>query len=433
MFKRTLILLVMLMLTVFSFSLPLVSAQDDIQLRWRTRPDNQSEADVYQAISDELDASWDGVSLSYEPGGSETSSYQDVLLTELGAQTAPDVFWIPGADLANFASRGVILNLSELASMDADFDAAVFYPQQIEQLTYNPETDTNEGALWGLPRDASAMAIYYNKDLFDEAGLEYPSAQLENGEWNWDTFKETAAAMRSLGSEIYGFGMNNWWGNWELFINAAGGSYFTPGRDACALNSPEVVNALTFMRSLYADDVAVPYGTDSEPPFIAGNVGMFLNGRWATPNMLAQVDFNWDVAEVPVGPAGQSNFLFWGAYVVNANTANPEAAWELVKKLTTTDVQAQVTALGANLPSRISEDAIDAFLDSTPQIDSMVWVTALKNYAVAEAPLWKGDFGAINWNTVEPAITEVLTGVVTPEDFSGSICGKIEQYFTASS
>lgn len=418
---------------LLSLSVPLAAQDGDTELRWRTRPDNQAEIDVYTELNSEIDAQLEGITLSYEPGGSETSSYQDVLLTELAAGTAPDVFWIPGADLANFASRGVILNLNDIASADEDFDPAVFYPQQINELTYNPETDSNEGALWGLPRDASAMAIYYNKDLFDEAGVDYPDVQLANGEWDWDSFMETSAAVSDLGDDIYGFGMNNWWGNWELFINSAGGSYFNEDRSACALNSPEVVEALTFMRSLYEEEVAVPYGTDSEPPFVAGNVGMFLNGRWATPNFLTQVEFNWDVAEVPVGPGGQSNFLFWGAYVVNANTANPEAAWDLVNALTTVDAQSKVTALGANMPSRVSEDAVQAFLDSTPDLNSAAFTNALANYAVAEAPLWKGDFSSINWNTVEPAIADVLNGEVTPEDFSANICGQIEQYFTSPS
>lgn len=428
--SKRVIALALLCVLVVGFGASLVSAQEDVTLRWRTRPDNQAEIDVYTAVSQSVDEQMEGVTLVYEPGGSETSSYQDTLLTELGAGTAPDVFWIPGADLANFVTRDVVYNLAEIAAADADFDAAAFYPQQINELTYNPETDTNEGALWGLPRDASAMALYYNKNLFDEAGVDYPTVQLENGEWTWETFMETASAIRDLGGDTYGYGMNAWWGNWELFINAAGGSYFNEDRSACNLNTPEVENALTFMRSLYEEDVAVPYGTDSEPPFVAGQVGMFLNGRWATPNFLAQIDgFEWDVAEVPAGPAGQSNFLFWGAYVVNANTANPEAAWELVNLLTETSVQAQVTALGANIPSRVSEEAVQAFLDSTPELNSAAFTNALANYAVAEAPLWKGDFGQINWNTVEPAITQVLTGELAPADFTANICGQIEQYF----
>lgn len=422
----------LLCVLMIGFGVSLVSAQD-VTLTWRTRPDNQAEIDVYTAISAQVDELLEGVTLEYQAGGTETAGYQATLLTELAAGTAPDVFWIPGADLANFAGAGVLLNLHDLASADETFDPSVFYPAQMEQLMYNPETDSMEGALWGLPRDASAMAIYYNADLFAEAGVDTPDVQLANGTWTWETFYDTAAAIRALGPEIYGWGMNAWWGNWELFINAAGGSYFTENRDGCALNSPEVENALTFMRSFYANDIAVPYGTDSEPPFLAGNVGMFLNGRWATPNMLANANFNWNVAEVPAGPAGQSNFLFWGAYVINANTENPEAAWELIKALTSLDVQLQVAALGANFPSRTGEEVLEAVNAAFPQLNNAAFLNAIANYAVAEAPLWKGDFGSINWNTVEPAITRVLTGEITPAEFTSTICGQIEQYFTSGS
>lgn len=432
MLNRRFLSLVLFAVFALGLSVSLTAAQDDVTLRWRTRPDNQAETDLYTTIGGQVDELMEGVTLVYEAGGTETSGYQDTLLAELAAGTAPDVFWIPGADLANFASRGVLLNLADLAAADPDFDASVFYPQQMAELTYNPETDSNEGALWGLPRDASAMALYFNQALFDEAGIPNPIERQEAGEWTWEQFKEDAAAISDLADDIYGFGMNAWWGNWELFINAGGGSYFTEGRDACALNSPEVVEALTFMRSLQAEEIAVPYGTDSEPPFVAGSVGMFLNGRWATPNMLAQSGFDWNVAEVPAGPGGQSNFLFWGAYVVNANTEHPQEAWELLKQLTSVDVQQQVSALGANFPSRQGDEPLAAVREAFPQLNNDAFTTAIANYAVAEAPLWKGDFGQINHNTVEPAITDVLTGVTTPEDFAANICGQIEQYFTSS-
>jgi multiple sugar transport system substrate-binding protein len=432
MLKHRVLALLCLFALVISLGVSVVAAQD-ITLTWRTRPDNQAEIDVYTALSEEIDARLEGITLEYQPGGTETAGYQDTLLTELAAGTAPDVFWIPGADLANFASRGVLLNLNDLAAADAEFDSSVFYPQQIAELTYNPETDSNEGALWGLPRDASAMALYFNQALFDEAGIPNPIERMEAGEWTWEQFAEDAAAIAELGDDIYGFGMNNWWGNWELFINAAGGSYFTEARDACNLNSPEVENALSFMRSFYTEEFAVPYGTDSAPPFVAGSVGMFLNGRWATPDLLAQAEFDWNVAEVPAGPAGQSNFLFWGAYVVNANTEHPEEAWALLQELTSLEAQQQVSALGANFPSRTGEEAMSAVMENFPDLNNAAFTNAMANYAVAEAPLWKGDFGQINWNTVEPAITQVLTGEVAPADFTSSICGQIEQYFTSGS
>lgn len=306
MFKRILIvvLLVTLALPAFVISTP-TQAQDEITLRWRTRPDNQAEIDVYQAVNDEIDAAWDGVTLQYEPGGSETASYQDVLITEITAGTAPDVFWIPGTDVARFAKLGLILNLADIAAADENFSADVFYPQQMEQLTHSMDENA---ALWGLPRDASTFVIFYNQDLFDAAGLTYPN---EEETWDWDTFRADAEALDALGEDVVGFGMGGWWASWGYFVNAAGASFFNEDRTACNLNNQETIDGLSFMASLYQDGLAVPWGEDGEPGFIAGTVGMFVNGRWATPNAVANATFNWDVAELPAGPAGQSDWLFW--------------------------------------------------------------------------------------------------------------------------
>ncbi len=119
---------------------------EEITLRWRTRPDNQEEANVYQSISDSLNL--EGVTLVYEPGGSETASYQDVLKTELASGTAPDVFWIPGTDVADFATRGLLLDMRELADATAGYSDGDFYPGPMFHLTFNPETgNTGEVAL----------------------------------------------------------------------------------------------------------------------------------------------------------------------------------------------------------------------------------------------------------------------------------------------
>jgi multiple sugar transport system substrate-binding protein len=112
-------------------------AASSVDLRWRTRPDNQAEIDLYQQISDDLDAGSDAFSLKYEPGGSETSSYQDVLKTEIAAGTAPDVFWIPGTDVADFAKRGLILDVREQAEA-ADVKDEDFFEGPMGHLTTDP-------------------------------------------------------------------------------------------------------------------------------------------------------------------------------------------------------------------------------------------------------------------------------------------------------
>ncbi|MFZ4813486.1 MAG: ABC transporter substrate-binding protein [Phototrophicaceae bacterium] len=412
-----------LLMLVLSFVLP-TFAQEETTLRWRTRPDNQAEIDVYTGASESIDAAWDGVTLVYEPGGSETASYQDVLLSELEAGTAPDVFWIPGTDVARFAKAGVILNLADVAAADADYSQDDFYAGPMGFLT-TPTADA-ETALWGLPRDVSAFAIYYNADLFDEAGIAYPG----EGEWTWTEFQAAAEAITALGPDIKGVGLNGWWANWGYFVNAAGSSFFNEDYTACGLNNENTVAGLEFANNLYDSGVAVPWGTDSEPSFLAGNLGMFVNGRWATPGTIANAGFNWNVATLPVGPSGEpTNWLFWGAYVVNANTENPEAAWDLVTRLTSAEIQGQISALGANIPSRATDEAIELFLATLP--DSGVNNQAFVDGAAAgvtEAPLFNGNWPAID-SAYGTAVNEIFNGDLTPQEFADTICDAVAAEF----
>ncbi len=403
-------------------------AGEEVALRWRTRPDNQEEAAVYQGISDELDAQLEGIALTYEPGGSETASYQDVLKTEIAAGTAPDVFWIPGTDVGDFAKRGLILNFADLGNATEGFSADDFYAGPMGFLTYNPETGASD-ALWGLPRDVSTFVLYLNKDLLAEAGAADPIELAAQGEWDWDAFLDVAQKVRGLGSDIYGYGANAWWGPYGTWSNAAGGGFFNADRTACNLNSPESLQGLQFQQDLYQTyDVAVPYGEDSEPPFRAGKVGMFQNGRWATPG-IRNVEFDWDVVELPKGPSGSAgNWQFWGAYAINANTEHPEEAWQLVQALTQADTQAKISALGTNIPSRQSQDAVDAFLTFTPPANNQAFINGLQDNATAEGPMWVGswpDYVAI----MDSAVSALMTGQTSIDDFATTICDEGNKAF----
>lgn len=408
---------------------------EDVAIRWRTRPDNQEEIDVYSQISTDLDASLEGITLTYEPGGSEGANYQDQLRAEVAAGTAPDVFWIPGTDIADFATRGLILNVADLAGATDGYTTDNFYAGPMFHLTYNPETGASgdgSGAVWGLPRDVSTFGLYLNLDLIAEAGAPDPRELAANGEWDWDAFLDVAQKTRALGPDIYGYGASAWWGPYGVWLNASGGGFFTEDRSACNLNSEESLAGLEFQRSLYQDfDVATPYGEDPEPPFRAGNVAMFQNGRWATPGVRT-VDFNWDVVDLPNGPQGTpGNWLFWGAYVINANTEHPEEAWALVQALTTAETQGKISALGANIPSRVSQEALDAFLTFTPPANNQAFLNGIAPEAnpTAEGPLWAGSWPEFD-QIMGPAVQGVLTGATSVEDFGATICDEANKAFT---
>lgn len=400
----------------------------DVSLRWRTRPDNDAETNLYSDVSSQIDDAWDGVALEYEPGGSETSSYQDVLRTEIAGGTAPDVFWIPGTDIADFATRGLIMDLRDMAeSSDAYAGDDAYYEGPMELLTYDPESDTSGPSLWGVPRDVSTFAFYLNNDLIAEAGAPDPRELAEAGEWNWDTFREVAEAVDGLGEDISGFGINNWWANPGVWINSAGGSFFNEDRTASNVGSDESIAGLEFLSGLYQDGLGVPYGEDSQPPFQAGQVGMQLTGRWSTP-AYRENTFDWDVVNVPDGPAGAVNWTFWGAYVVNANTEHPEEAFELVTRLTDNEVQASIAELGANIPSRTDDpDTIDQFLTYTPPENNQAFIDGLEN-SVPEGPLWKGDWPAFD-SILAPAIEGVIAGDVTLEEFQATIDDQLNATF----
>ena len=399
-----------------------------VEIRWRTRPDNDAEAQLYAGISDEIDAANDGFSLSYEPGTNEGSPYQDQLVTEIANGTAPDVFWIPGTDIARFQSEGLILDLNELATADG-FDTSEFYPEPMYHLTYDPETGAPGDKLWGLPRDVSTFALYLNNDLIAEAGADDPRALAEAGEWDWDAFNEVAEQVTALGGANKGFAMNGWWANYGAFMNAAGGGFFNEDRTECALDTAESIEGVQQVVNVYENGWAVPFGEDGEPPWKAGTVGMFTNGRWATPGARADVDFNWDVVELPIGPGGtQGNWLFWGAYVVNANTEHPQEAWELVQALTSADTQAQISELGANIPSRQSQDAIDAFLTFTPPENNQAFINGLQDSPTAEGPLWAGDWPTFD-TAMNDAVTAVINGTRTLDDYAAKVCDETAAAF----
>lgn len=246
---------------------PSASATETVSLSWRTRPDNDAEAAVYKKIADEITAKNIGLKVEYQAGNSEGSPYQDKLKTELAAGTAPDVFWIPGSDIADFAKAGLLLNFATQAQAQ-QLNPADFYAGPMDQLQVDPATGQKaDSFLWGIPRDVSTFALYLNLDLIDKAGAENPIELAKNGQWTWAKFAEVAQKItKAGGTGVKGFGANSWWANYGYFINSAGGSFFKDNRTACNLDSTESVNGMKFFKGLYDSGAAVKFGEDSEPP-----------------------------------------------------------------------------------------------------------------------------------------------------------------------
>ena len=195
--------------------------------------------------------------------------------------------------------------------------------------------------------------------------------------------------MTDAASGTYGFGHDDWWGPDGYWIYSGGGSFFNADKTACNLNSDGAAKGIQFLADAYNKYKVspIPGSKDSgEALWDAGKEGMFFNGRWMTPGARANAKFKWGVAEMPTGPGGPSTWLFWGPYLVNAKSAHPQEDWTVLQALTSAENQGAVASLGANIPSRTSDAAIQAFLKSTPPADNNPCLAGAK-YAVAEFPL----------------------------------------------
>lgn len=400
-------------------------AAEMVTIRWRTRPDNQAEQDVYQQISDDLSAQLEsqGIKLQYDPA--PVTGYMDKLTTEFSAGNAPDIVWIPGASTADYASKNLLLDLKPYADADQNFKITDYYDAPMAELQ-------NAGHLWGLPRDISTMVMYYNKDLFKKYGVDDPADLAAKGEWNWENFRRVAMEITHTDEKIYGFSFSNWWGLWGWFVYSGGGSLFSADRTACAMTDPGSQLGVQFMADLFLTDKVAPApgveGGVGETEFLAGTIGMFPNGRWMTPGMRQNAKFDWGVVEMPEGPGGKKTWLFWGPYVISAKTQYPNQAWTVLKALTSPEVQAKVAALGTNIPSNKAQSAVDAFLNSKPPADNQPFVAGA-DYAVAEIPLFTGNWGDIVDAQYQPNIDKIFAAQMTVAEATQAMCDATNPLF----
>ncbi len=391
-------------------------------LRWRILSNNSAETAIFSNVADQIRSTHPQFDLTFETGADD---YYSTLWAELEAGTAPDVFWLPATKLSDFVQSGHLQNLRDAANATAGYNDALFYPGPMFHLTFTPTAEKDRDPLWGLPRTISTFALYLNLDLLAEAQAPDPRALAFSNRWDWAAFRDITQQVTDLRETTIGYGQNSWWGTHGAWIFGAGGGYLNMDRSGCVLNSAESLAGLDFERSLYDDlRVSVPLDDSASSEFLNGNVGLYLDGRWFTSTMRKQADFAWDVVALPEGDAGAFNWLFWGAYVVNAHTEHPQEAWELVWALSSAEIQQYVTAAGINLPSRVGADNIQAFLDSIPPTNNAAFLAGLDN-SVVEAPLWNADFAAVD-DISQQYVEQYLRGEITPSAFQEGVCRAVE-------
>lgn len=222
------------------------------------------------------------------------SNYDQKLKTELAAGTAPDMFYLTDGEASTYAQDGAILNLDPYLKKYKDKDlvanTSAYYPSTLQN-------DKYDGSYYALPWIGQPTVMYYNPKLFKEAGLPEPTAN-----WTWQDFLKDCQAIKQK-TGAYGFLLANGWPPVYDFIWSFGGDLWNSTMTKSTFDSPQTVQALTFLQTLVKDKLvptqAELTNVNIEDLFRQGKVAMFMGGA---------ADGNYDAqgftAKVQVLPKG---------------------------------------------------------------------------------------------------------------------------------
>lgn len=298
------------------------------------------------------------------------------LMTLIGSGTAPDIIYI-NEWCYSLAYRDVLLPLDSYIEADEDFDLSDYPESLLVPLRY-------EDQLYALPQEVSPYVMYYNKDMFNAAGVDLPT-----DDWTMDDFYAAAKALTNPDENVYGYRHPGAWADQILnWFSLSGVEYDTSGTEVQGLDTPEALEALQFLYDLVVVDQISPnpaaltaMGKSADALFRNQSVAMQASGLWDLPTYKADpLSFEWDVVRMPQGKTQKvkAGILNWG---ISADSDNPDATWELLKFLAGPEGMRIVAESNMALPASTDEDAnqivldthfpenVQAFVDSVPDVD----------------------------------------------------------------
>lgn len=314
---------------------------------------------------------------------------------------APDVINV-GLEAAQMAvSNDLLMPLDDVVSGDE-------YLSELKE-EYAPallDGFSIDDKLYGLPSGTQTMLIYYNKTMFDEAGLAYP----KDG-WTWDEFLENAKALTKEDGSVYGFGLSSsyfqltpWW----VTNDAA----LVSEDSQPTLNSTEMVEAVEFLNQMVKDKVTPdPISSDVYTMFSSKQLAMVGAGRWVLNTWqdagLTNADF--DCVQWPESKA-EGTVYGGSAWCIGKNTKEKETAVELLKAMVAEETLRATAAGGQQVPPTESLAMDTEIMGTTPDNIDGIW-KAVTIAAPIAAPTYFGDLE----QSLLRGLEEVFSGAKEPQ------------------
>jgi multiple sugar transport system substrate-binding protein len=323
-----------------------------------------------------------------------------------------------------YAAEGVLENLDPYIEA-AGYNLDDYWPGLLESAKY-------EGSVYGFPRDIEVNVIYYNKDMFDAAGVEYPS-----DDWTWTDFQAALEALtqKDAGGATTVYGLAAEGGKWSKWVNQNGGAilddYVNPAK--CMLTDPASVGGVQFFADLMANGYAMRPADLSQA---GGDAAVFSSGQAAmilqnTSRVSAfnAAGLNYDVAPAPTPEGGKRwNGAGGAAWVMSSGSDDKDAAWTFISWLQSTEGGEKIyTERGEIFPALQSVANSPTFMTDTPPANKAAIITEAGGSDVGGFGYFP-EWGELSGSIIEPGLEKIWAGEVDAEIGLADVCAQVDAF-----
>ncbi|MEC5423444.1 sugar ABC transporter substrate-binding protein [Virgibacillus sp. C22-A2] len=343
----------------------------------------------------------------------------DQYFTKLDAAASggglPDVFWMNGPNFVKYASNDMLESIDESISED-DLDTSP-YPDGLLGL-YQYEDKT-----YALPKDYDTIGLWYNKELFDEAGLDYPDES-----WDWEDLVSAAESLTNPEDETYGIAafIQDSQATYFNTILAADGYIISKDKTQSGFDDPNTIEGIQKYHDLIHKHEVSPTHvqmetTNATSMFESGKVAMMFQASYMIPQFKANeyTNENVDVAVLPTIKK-RSNVIHGLGNVIASNSENKDGAWEFVKFLSS-EKAATIQAEAGIIPAY--EGTQQSWVEATPNFN----LQAFLDMAEVSEP-YPVSKDTSKWATIiQDNLAKAWAGQLTVEEASEIINKEMEE------
>ena len=303
------------------------------------------------------------------------SSYETQFQNFMASKNVPDVFCVPDGNFGTWVQTDVMLNLQDYWDNTTNIDKEHLAPSALKRYRWNGKT-MGQGDLYCVPKDITPYVMYYNKDLFDEYGVPYPSPTEimdpyeANEMWKMFGYNRGTVGFKRNGElklkDDHIYGVAKLYPEGLIWSNGA--DYMNDARNQVLIDSDEFIEAFEYIQEAEMELAVAPTSkvitsTPEKSLFLNGKAACYIEGRSVTTDLRNKATFEWDIAPIPAFPAFQ-NVNGWSdsvGYAVYKDCAHKDEAYKLAEYFTSKEGQMIMAEAGFTAPLYNDDATMEEF------------------------------------------------------------------------